>query len=664
MNKTNICREAEQYWGFDIRDLDTSVRPTDDFFHYASGGWIKKNPIPATEAMWGSFSVLRQDNRKKLKAIVEEVSSSKKSPKAGSEEQMVRDLYTTGMDTAKRDRDGVVPILPILQKVSEIKKPEDIIPLTSYLHKLGFGGLFGFFIDQDERHNDKNIIYLSQGGLSLPDRDYYLKDDEDSKRVRTEYRKHIMAMFKLSGKTPKDSAIMLEAIMRIETELAKASMTQVELRDIEKQYNKRTIKKLAKEAPGADWQKYFRLVGISKTGELIVNQPVFMKRVGVIIGEISLDEWKAYFTWHVLSGSANFLGKLFVNEHFKFYSTILAGVKKQRPEWEKVVNFIDGTIGEALGKLYVKKHFNHEAKKKINELVDNLFSAYREHIEKVDWMTLKTKKLALKKLSAFRRKLGYPDKWKGYKGLVLRPDSYVENYFRVHAFEWKRGIAKLKKKPDLKEWHMTPPTVNAYFNPVMNEIVFPAGVMQPPFFDAEADDAVNYGAIGSVIGHEITHGFDDQGRQFDSTGNFKNWWTDEDKKKFEEKAKVIENQFNNYIAIDGMKVNGALTLGENIADLGGLTIAFTAFKKSQKGKSREILNGFTPEQRFFLGYAMTEREQIRPELLKKIIVTDPHSPPIFRVNGPLSNMPEFYEAWGVKEGDKLYRKAKERAKIW
>ncbi|MFA6494633.1 MAG: M13 family metallopeptidase, partial [Candidatus Paceibacterota bacterium] len=517
---------------------------------------------------------------------------------------------------------------------------------------------------QDEWHNDKNIIYLAQSGLSLPDRDYYLKDDEDSKRVRVEYRKHVIAMFRLLQKNPKECAIILEAIMRIETELAKASMTRVELRDIEKQYNRRTLAKLAKEAPGIDWQKYFRLVGISNTGELIVNQPMFMKRAGELITEVSLDEWKAYFTWHVVSGSANFLGKLFVNEHFKFYSTVLSGVKKQRPEWEKTVAFIDGTVGEALGKLYVKKHFDHESKKKINELVDNLFAAYREHIEAVDWMSPRTKKLALKKLAAFKRKLGYPDKWKGYKGLTVRPDSYIENYWRVHEFEWKRELRKLKKKPDLMEWHMTPPTVNAYFNPVMNEIVFPAGVMQPPFFDAEADDAVNYGAIGSVIGHEITHGFDDQGRQFDGTGNFKNWWTDEDKKKFEEKAKVIEEQFNGYTAIDNMKVNGALTLGENIADLGGLTIAFTAFKKSQEGKDRKILDGFTPEQRFFLGYAMTEREQIRPELLKKIIVTDPHSPSIFRVNGPLSNMPEFIEAWGVKKGDKLYRKPEDRAKIW
>ncbi|MBI2120595.1 MAG: M13 family metallopeptidase, partial [Parcubacteria group bacterium] len=375
-------------------------------------------------------------------------------------------------------------------------------------------------------------------------------------------------------------------------------------------------------------------------------------------------EWKAYFKWHVLNGSAGFLSKKFVRENFRFYSTTLAGIKKERPLWERVVGFIDGTIGEALGKLYVEKHFDHEAKKKINELVDNLFSAYRERIQNLDWMTPKTKKLALKKLGGMTRKLGYPEKWKGYKGLKITPDSYIGNYFRTHEFEWKRMVRKLGKKPDWKEWHMTPPTVNAYFNPCMNEIVFPAGIMQPPFFDPTADDAVNYGAIGSVIGHEITHGFDDQGHQFDAKGNFKNWWTDEDKKKFHAKAKVIEEQYDDYAAIDDMRVNGKLTAGENIADLGGLTVAFAAFKKSQKGKEPEILDGFTPDQRFFFGYSLFEQGIIRPELLKKFLVTDPHSPAIFRVNGPLSNMPEFIEAFDVKSGDKLYREPSKRAKIW
>lgn len=662
-NKNQNESNSKKNWGFDLHNLDTSVRPTDDFFHYASGGWIKRNAIPATEARWGSFDALRQDNRKKLKTITEEVAKNNGAP-SGSDEQMVRDMYLSGMKEAKREKDGAKPLEEIFKKIERIKNVDEIVPLAAFLHRIGFHPLWSVCVDQDERKNDANILYLGQSGLSLPDRDYYLKDDADSKRIREAYQKYAAKMFRLFGENTAGANEAVRNVMKIETELAKASMTRVERRDIEKQYNKRALLKFAKEAPGADWGKYLKLVGAGSPKEIIVSQPIFMKRAGELFGEILLAEWKTYFRWHVLNGSAGFLSKKFVRESFKFYGTTLAGIKKERPLWERVVGFVDGTLGEALGKLYVERHFDDEAKKKINELVDNLFAAYRERIQNLDWMTSKTKKLALKKLDGMTRKLGYPDKWKGYKGLKITADSYIENYRRTHEFEWKRMMQKLKKKPNWKEWHMTPPTVNAYFNPCMNEIVFPAGIMQPPFFDPKADDAINYGAIGSVIGHEITHGFDDQGRQFDATGNFKNWWTDEDKKRFEEKAKVTEEEYDNYVAIDDMKVNGKLTLGENIADLGGLSLAFAAFKRSQKGKEPEILDGFTPEQRFFLGYAVTERDHVRPELLKKQIVTDPHSPSIFRVNGPLSNMPEFAEAFGAKNGDKLYRAPDKRAKIW
>lgn len=671
MKTKNQKNTKTKNWGFDLRDIDTSVRPTDDFFHYASGMWIKKNSIPHTEARWGNFDILRHENKKKLKAIVEEI--SKKNPPAGgavqgSEEQMVRDMYLSGMNEMKREKDGVKPLEEIFKKIERMKSADDIVPLAAFLHRTGFNSLWGICVDQDERKNDTNILYIGQGGLSLPDRDYYLKDDAESKHVREAYVKYAVNMFRLLGENAKTATSMVESVMKIETELAKACMTRVECRDIEKQYNKRTLPKLAKEAQGVDWVKYLSLVGAGNPKEIIVSQPLFMKRAGELLRDqkdsLSLDEWKVYFKWHVLNESAGFLSKKFVRENFRFYSATLAGIKKERPLWERVVGFIDGTIGEALGKLYVERYFDHDAKKKINELVDNLFAAYRERIQNLDWMTPRTKKLALKKLDGMTRKLGYPDKWKGYKGLKITPDSYIENYWRAHEFEWKRMMRKLRKKPDVKEWHMTPPTVNAYFNPCMNEIVFPAGIMQSPFFDPSADDAINYGAIGMVIGHEITHGFDDQGRQFDATGNFKNWWTEEDKKKFEAKAKVIENQFDGYVAIDDMKVNGKLTAGENIADLGGATIAFAAFKRSQEGKEPEILDGFTPEQRFFLGYALFEQEIIRPELLKKLVVTDVHSPAIFRINGTVSNMPEFAKAFGAKPGDKLYREPSQRAKIW
>lgn len=667
MATTKPKKVSRKTWGFDLANLDTSVRPTDDFFQYSSGGWIKRNAIPPTEGAWGSFYILRQENKKKLKAIVEEV-SKKKNLAQGSEEQMVRDAYHSGMNEAKREKDGAKPLEEVFKKIERIKNAEEIIPLVAFLHRTGFNSLWGICVDQDQRKNDTNILYIVQSGLSLPDRDYYLKDDEDSKRLREAYVKYIVNMFRLLGENAKTAAKAVEAIIKIETELAKASMTSVECGDIEKQYNKRTLLKFGKEAPGVDWAKYFSLAGAGNPKEIIVSQPMFMKRAGELLRDQknspSLDEWKIYFKWHVLNESAGFLSKKFVRENFRFYSTTLAGITKERPLWERIVGFIDGTIGEALGKLYVEKHFDHEAKKKINELVDNLFSAYRERIQTLDWMTPKTKKLALKKLDTMIRKLGYPDKWKGYKGLKITPDSYIGNYWHAHEFEWKRMVRKLGRKPDLKEWHMTPPTVNAYYNPVGNEIAFPAGIMQPPFFDAHADDAINYGAIGSVIGHEITHGFDDQGRKFDAIGNLKNWWTDEDRKEFEEKAKVIEEQYDGYVAVDAMKVNGKLTLGENIADLGGLTIAFAAFKKSQEGKESEILDGFTPEQRFFLGFTLFEQGIIRPELLKKYLVTDPHSPAIFRINGPISNMPEFAEAFGAKPGDKLYRESAKRAKIW
>lgn len=666
-NKKHQKSPKKKGWGFDLRNLDTSIRPMDDFYHYSNGGWIKRNVIPPTEARWGSFDILRRENRKKLKAIVEEV-SKKKNLTQGSEEQMVRDAYLSGMNEAKREKDGTKPLEEIFQKIERVKNADELVSLAAWLHRTGFNPLWGAYVDRDERKNDVNILYFGQSGLSLPDRDYYLKDDAESKRVRDAYAKYAVNMFRLGGWDQKAAKAAFESVMNIETELAKASMTRVERRDVEKQYNKRTLAKLAKEAPGVDWAKYLRLVGAGTPKEVIVAQPVFLKRAGELLRDQknspSLSDWKTYFKWHVLNESAGFLSKKIVRENFRFYGTALVGIKKERPQWERVIGFLDGTIGEALGKLYVERHFDREAKEKINELVDNLFSAYRERMHNLEWMTPKTKKLALKKLDGMKRKLGYPDKWKGYKGLKITPDSYIGNYFRTHEFEWKRMMKKLSKKPDPTEWHMTPPTVNAYYDSVANEIAFPAGIMQPPFFDPHADDAVNYGAIGSVIGHEITHGFDDQGHQFDSKGNFKNWWTEEDKKKFHEKAKVVEEQYNEYVAIDDMKVNGKLTLGENIADLGGLTLAFAAFKKSQEGKEPEILDGFTSEQRFFLGYTLFEQEIIRPELLKKLVLTDPHSPAIFRINGALSNSPEFAEAFGAMPESKLYREPEKRAKIW
>ncbi|MCI0542589.1 M13 family metallopeptidase [bacterium] len=655
-------------WGFDLRDLDRSIRPQDDFFQYASGGWIKRNKIPADQARWGSFDALREENLKKLKIIVEE-----------TDDQLVRDFYLSAMDEAGRERAGISPIREELKKIEKIKNTKDLITRIAHMHRRGFSPLWGVYVAQDEKKSDVNILYFHQSGLSLPDRDYYLKDDAESKRVRKEYVKHVRKIFELAQEKnkkrdlpdgrEKDSRKNVAIVMKIETELARSSMTRVELRDVEKQYNKRTLGELAKEAKNVDWELYLRLVGAGRPKNFLVSQPEFLKKVGAMFESVSLPEWKVYLRWKVLNGTAGVLNKKFVRENFHFYATVLAGVKKMKPLWKRAVGAVDGNIGEALGKLYVEKYFKRIAKRKINALVDDLFIAYKKRIGGLDWMSAATKKKALMKLHAIKRKLGYPTRWKGYRGLVISRSHIMENLSHVNEFEWRRMVRKLHKRPDPTEWHMTPPTVNAYYSPNMNEIVFPAGIMQPPFFDPNADDALNYGTIGSIIGHEITHGFDDEGSKFDAKGNFKKWWGKTDRKLFEKKAKVIERQFNTYEPIAGMHVNGALTLGENIADLGGLVIAYQAFQKHlektiHQPAEREVLDGFTPEQRFFLGAGVMERDNMRLEYLKKILVVDTHSPSRYRVNGPLSNMPEFYEAFGVKKGDKLWREKKERARVW
>lgn len=659
-------------WGFDLSDLDTSVRPQNDFFQYASGGWLKRNKIPADQARWGSFDALREDNLYKLKVIVEETLKNKNA-KTGSDVQLVRDFYLSAMDETEREEAGISPIREELEAIEKLKDTKDLVKHIAHMHRRGFRPLWGVYVGQDEKKSDVNILYFHQSGLSLPDRDYYLKDDTESKRVRNEYMKHIRKIFELTGKekgwqkkdAEKSVGENVDIVMKIEMELAHASMTRVDLRDVAKQYNKRTLSQLAKEASNVDWGLYLTLVGAGSPKDFIVSQPKFLKKASEMIEGTSLSEWKVYLRFQVLNSAAGVLNKKFVQENFRFYATVLAGVKKMKPLWKRAVSAVDSNIGEALGKLYVEKHFDHNAKKKIDELVDNLFAAYRERIESLDWMSTGTKKKAILKLKSMRRKLGYPEKWKGYKGLTIAHGHILDNLQRADEFEWKRMMRRLGKKPDRKEWFTSPPTVNAYYWPNMNEIIFPAGIMQPPFFDPTADDCVNYGAIGSIIGHEITHGFDDEGSKFDSKGNFKEWWSKSDRKHFEKKSKVIEKQFDKYEPTKGMRVNGKLTLGENIADLGGLVIAYQAFQKHlSKTKKRDTLDGFTPEQRFFLGAAVMERDNIRQKLLKKQIITDPHSPSRYRINGPLSNMPEFYEAFGVKRGDTLWREERERAKVW
>jgi putative endopeptidase len=646
-----------------LKDLDKTIRPQDDFFHFATGGWIRRNPIPAEKARWTTFDALAERSRKQLREIIESLSPNKRYPH-GSNEQMVRDLWLSGMDKKRRNALGVAPLKPFLERVRAIQSREDLLPFISFAHRAGFNVLWSLYVGRDDKNSSRNILHLSQGGLSLPDRDYYLKQDAGKKLIRKQFLAHIERLLVLAGYSKKEARAAGSTVLRVETLLARASMSRTEMRDPHKLYNKRTLKRLAAEARGVAWREYLRQTKIGSVRELIASQPQFLAQAGTMVEQAPLEDLKTYFAWKMVDEMAPALTEAMAQENFRFYGRVLTGSTKMQPLWKRMVGVVDGTVGHALGQLYVKAHFDAHAKHRINTLVDNLFAAYHERLEALPWMSAKTKKKAFVKLRTMSRKLGYPDKWESYRGLRIEKNDYVGNLLRSEEYEFDRMVKKLFKKPDPGEWFMTPPTVNAYFHPNYNEIAFPAGIMQPPFFGANADDAYNYGGIGSVIGHEITHGFDDEGRKFDHKGNLKDWWSKDDHRRFEKRSAVIEKQFNRYVAIDNLRVNGKLTLGENIADLGGVMISYHAFKKSQEGKPRKIINGFTPEQRFFLGYALTEAGSIRPNLLKMRLLTDPHSPSIFRVNGPLSNIDEFYEAFAVRKGDKLYRAPAARAKIW
>ena len=643
--------------------MDAGVRPQNDFYKYANGGWLKKNKIPEHEASWGSFIMLRYDTEKKLRSLVAK-SLKLKNHRVGTPEQMVADLYRSGLDMKKRNALGIKPLQPWLDMISKIKDVMSLVTTLAHLEKIGGGGPFGLMIDQDMKNSERYIIYLCQSGLGMPDRDYYLKDDAESLRVRTAYIKHLEAMFVLMGKTKAEAKQSQEIVMRLETAIAKISMTKEDLRDVDKTYHKMKLPALAKLVQNIDWTTYFKIIGAKRVRNVVVMQPNFMKAINVMMENESIEDWKTYLTWHLVGGAASYLSEKFERQSFAFYGTTLAGVKVMKPAWRRSLRAVNGNLGEVLGKLYVDEYFGVEAKKKIVELVADLFTAYEARIKNLDWMSSATKKKALKKLHQMVRKLGYPDKWKSYRGLVIKSGEYFGNAVRATLFEHARIMRRLSKPVDRKEWLMTPQTVNAYCNFGTNDIVFPAAILQPPFFSTEADDALNYGAMGTVIGHEITHGFDDQGCKFDGKGNRKTWWTKADQKRFDKKAKVLIKQFNEYKVAGGLHVNGQLTLGENIADLGGASIAYDAYQLRLKKTGQKNIDGFTPEQRFFLSFALFERELRRPEAEKMQVLTDPHSPGNFRINGPVSNLPEFYSAFDVKRGDKLYREPKNRAKIW
>ncbi len=649
-------------WGFDTRDIDKRVRPQDDFFHYANGGWIKREKIPPHESRWGSFQILQTETQKKLREIVNGLLKAKHLMK-GTAPQLVGDLYRSGMDMKARNALGAKPLERFRTKIKKLKTKEDVLRLVAKFHKLGIGVLWGAAIDQDAKNSETYLLHLYQDGLGVPERDYYLLNNPEQVRVRTAYLAHIERMLKLFGWAPQDARRNAAIIFAIEKTLATASMRKEDTRDPHKTYHKLSVKALQKLSPVVNWRSYLKAIGARTPTKILVMQPGFLKAVSSLLKQTSMEDWRVYLEWHLFIGTAGLLSQRFVQANFDFYGKVLSGAKKMRPLWRRALSTVNGTVGESLGQIYVEKYFTHEAKRKMDALISDLFAVYAERIKVLDWMSPATKKRAQKKLKTMVRKIGYPKRWKSYRRLVIDPADYFGNVMRASLHEHARQMHKLGKPVDREEWFMTPQTVNAYYNQGTNEIVFPAAILQHPFFDASADDAVNYGAIGAVIGHEITHGFDDQGSKFDEKGNLKSWWTSLDRARFEKKARVVERQFNQY-ELHGVKVNGKLTLGENIADLGGDAIAFAAYERHLKKTGRKIIDGFAPEQRFFLAKAQDWREIARPEHLKTSILTDPHSPDIFRVNGPLSNLTEFYEAFGVKKGDKLYRAPKARAKIW
>ena len=646
----------------DLQNFDTTVKPTDDFYQYANGGWIARNPIPSDQSRWGSFNEVLDRNQKVLREILEDAAKKTDAPK-GSILQKVGDFYATGMDTVRIEEEGAKPLQGEFDRITAMKNATDLEIEIAHLHSVSVGIPFRLASSQDAKQSTEIVAHLFQSGLGLPDRDYYTKEDDASKKVREQYTAHVAKMFELLGDDAATASSNANAVMAFETRLAKASMTRVARRDPDSTYHKMTLAELNKLTPNFSWNRYFTNIGLSKPAYAIVGMPNFLAEVNTMVTEVPLNDWKTYLRWHLVNGVAQFLSTPFVNENFEFRGKILTGAKELQPRWKRCLETVDGEIGEALGQLYVDKAFGGQAKARAKDLVENLRSVLRDRIKNLDWMSEVTKQQAMKKLDAFAVKIGYPDKWRDYSKLTISRDSYVQNIMRAEMFEFKRNLDQIGKPVDRTEWGMTPPTVNAYYNPTMNEIVFPAGILQPPFFDANADDAVNYGGIGAVIGHEMTHGFDDQGRKFDAEGNLKDWWTPEDGKKYTERASIVEKQFNGYQALDTMHVNGKLTLGENIADLGGLTIAYAALQKSFEGKPRpEPIDGFKPEQRFFLAFAQIWRQNIRPEALRLRLNTDPHSPGRFRCLGPLSNMTEFMQAFDAKEGSPMVRS--EKAKIW
>ena len=633
---------------FDISQIDSTIMPCEDFEKFAVGNWLKNNPVPESESRWGSFNIVHDANEIKLRAIVEDAVSAK--AEKGTPLQQVGDFYASALDSTTVNELRIQPIQPMLDKIEAVITVQELIEVMAETRKIGSGSMFAGYVGIDAKNSSQYIMHLSQGGLGLPDKTYYTPSDERGENILSEYKKHITAMFVLTGEEKEKSKENTTNIIEIESFLAKNSMDRVERRDPEKTYNKLSVDELQTLCSNIDWKAFFVASELNGVENLVVGQPDFFKALNNSLTQFPIENWKTYMKWHLINDMAGNLNIEFEEQVFSFYSTTLRGTKVMKPRWKRALSKSNGNVGEQIGKLFVEKHFPEESKQKVLDLIANINTVFKERVQKLDWMSEETKVKAMEKLSKFTYKIGYPDKWEDYSSVDIKANTLAQNVMNMNYFEYKKNVNRLGQPIDRDEWGMNPQTINAYYNPTMNEIVFPAAILQPPFFNADADDAINYGGIGGVIGHEFSHGFDDQGCKFDGDGNMKNWWTKEDLANFSKRTEKLVNQFDGYEVAEGNHVNGKLTLGENIADIAGITLSYYALEKAMEGKEDPMIDGYNYKQRFFLSWAQVWHGNIKDEAIINQVKTDPHSPTRYRTNGPLTNLVEFHSAFGCKEG--------------
>ena len=654
---------AEKSLAIDPSNMDTTVACGEDFYEYACGGWIKKNPLKPEYARYGSFDVLAENNQKQMRELIDELEKAENEP--GSVAQKVGDLYKMGLDSVRLNKEGVSPISEALKNIASLDDKAAFASLVAQMHKEGSSPFFQLYVGADEKNSSMNIVNLYQGGMSMGDRDYYLSEDSANVKIRDAYKKYINKLFTLAGYSAEKAVAAEKNVMNIETALAKVAFSREETRNPLKNYNKMAMTDFLKQMNGFDWKSYFSALGLDSLNEINPNQLPFIKGMDALVGGLTSEEIRDYLIFKQINTASSYLSDDFVQARFDFYGKVLSGQQELKPRWKRSLSVTDGALGEALGEMYVAKYFPPEAKERMLKLVENLRISLGEHIDSLEWMSAETKAKAKEKLAAFYVKIGYPDKWRDYSGLTIDPKkSYWDNVREAAIFESDYMLSDVNKPVDKTRWLMSPQTVNAYYNPTTNEICFPAGILQPPFFYMDADDAVNYGGIDVVIGHEMTHGFDDQGRQYDKDGNLKDWWTAEDAKQFNLRADKLADQYSSIIVLDTVHANGRFTLGENIADHGGLRVSYTAFKNATKGQDLKPIDGFTPDQRFYLAYAGLWAQNIRDEEILRLTKIDPHSLGKWRVNAALRNLESFFQAFGITEKDPMYMKPEDRVTIW